>query len=166
MERRQQSPQQIILLSIFLPSIFLVIGTVLTISYNYQYGQTFVPIALIFYISRLSPFAFGTWAGLMWPGSHPRAYILIGLSIGLIDLTALILAASAIYGTLAFGASGWIEHTSYHALLPIALFVSGGIFGDFVQDRLGEKSANYVLGIVGAAVTAVGTIITILLKNS
>jgi len=122
MNRRQQSSQQMIFLSILLPSFF-VIGTLLTISYLIQYGQTGAAIALIFYISRLSPFAFGTWAGLMWPGSHPRAYTLIGLCIGLIDLTALVLASSALYGTLAFGAAGWIEHISYHALPPIALFV-------------------------------------------
>jgi hypothetical protein len=166
MDRRQQSPQQIFFLSILLPSLFLVIGTTLTISYLSQYGQTFAPIELIYYISRLSPFAFGTWAGLMWPGSHPRAYILIGVSIGLIDLTALVLAAAAIYGTVAFGPAGWIEHISYHALPPIVLFASGGIFGDFVEDRLGEGATNYVLGIVSAAVTAVGSIITILLENS
>jgi hypothetical protein len=88
----------------------------------------------------------------------------MGVCIGLVDLTAVVFAASAIAGTLALGAAAWIEHTSYHALLPIALFVSGGIFGDFVQDKLGEKSANYVLGIVAAAVTTLGTIITILLK--
>jgi len=82
-----------------------------------------------------------------------------------IDLTGLLLSVLAIYGTLMFDAAGWIEHISYHLLLPIALFASGGIFGDFVEDRMGERATTYVLGLVSAAVTALGTIITILLQN-
>jgi len=165
MNQGQLSQQQVIFMSILLPSLFLVIGTMLFISYASQYGPGhFAPIELIYYISRFSPFAFGTWAGLMWSGSHPRAYILIGLCIGSMDLTALLIAVLAIYGSLTFGAAGWIEHISYHFLPPIGLFASGGIFGDFVEDRMGERATTYVLGLVTAAVTALGTIITTLLQ--
>jgi len=60
MNQGQLSKQQVISLSIALPSLLLVIGTTLFISYASRIGAAhFAPIELIYYISRLSPLALG-----------------------------------------------------------------------------------------------------------
>jgi hypothetical protein len=74
----------------------------------------------------------GLWAGLAWPGRHPRGYAVLGSVAGLLDL--------ATNGSIAVIMRNWWEEvwyittTDYVSSIGIAvLFTAGGLFGDLIE---------------------------------
>jgi hypothetical protein len=180
MNRALLSSRQIVIMAIFLTSLVLVIGNLLyTAAYNPagapRYNLTIASV--LFYISMLCPFPIGIWTGLTWPRSHPIGYILVALSIALINFVVGILSLAAIYGFAMFGEGvvyqgitlryetvHWINYFAGSFLIPTFLFTSGALLGDFLEGRVSEKMGIAIVGIVGALVAALGSIFAALVS--
>jgi zinc ribbon protein len=74
----------------------------------------------------------GLWAGLAWPGRHPKGYALLGSFAGLLDLV--------INWSIAVILRNWWPDVWYITPLDFlsdigiaALFTAGGLFGDLIE---------------------------------
>src|SRR5215207_9223907 len=96
----------------------------------------------------------GLWAGLAWPGRHPKGFAVLGSFAGLLDL--------AINGSIAVIMRNWWsdvwELTTVDFLSSIgiaALFTAGGLFGDLIESwrlpRRREEESEVVRGIAQQA---------------
>jgi hypothetical protein len=96
----------------------------------------------------------GLWAGLAWPGRHPKGFAVLGSFAGLLDL--------AINWSIAVIMRNWWsdvwELTTVDFLSSIgiaALFTAGGLFGDLIESwrlpRRREEESEVVRGIAQQA---------------
>jgi hypothetical protein len=96
----------------------------------------------------------GLWAGLAWPGRHPKGYAVLGSFAGLLDL--------AINGSIAVIMRNWwadvwyITTLDYVSSIGIAvLFTAGGLFGDLIESwrfpRRREEESEVVREIAQTA---------------
>jgi hypothetical protein len=153
---------------VILLSGLLLVATSL-ITFRYYWIESVIATA-VFYISLLSPFVFGVWRGLTWPGRHPTTYILMGLSIGVIGLLGFLVTIAAFWGSaevvLGQGVYDWLTAIAFYPLLSTVCFAVGGELGDVMEARPGETpSTTAVLTIASAAISAVGSIIAAILGS-
>jgi hypothetical protein len=103
-------------------------------------------------LSQICPFPFGLLAGFLWVGNHPRAYMLTGLSAGLISL----FGHFAVQGSTELARSDTSLTPSWDLIfLPVfpalfllggtLLFLAGGLVGDRLEDRRKMGEARGVL---------------------
>jgi TIR domain len=86
----------------------------------------------------------GLWAGLAWPGRHPKGYAVLGLFAGLLDLAI----NWSIFHLSSLFRPGWSAIGGLDLLSTIgiaALFTAGGLFGDLIESwriprKRGEES--------------------------
>jgi len=74
----------------------------------------------------------GLWAGLAWPGRHPKGYAVLGSFAGLLDLAI----NWSIFTLSSLFLPGWSPITGLDFLSTIgiaALFTAGGLFGDLIE---------------------------------
>jgi hypothetical protein len=74
----------------------------------------------------------GLWAGLAWPGRHPKGYAVLGSFAGLLDLAI----NWSIFTLSSLFLPGWSPITGLDLLSTIgiaALFTAGGLFGDLIE---------------------------------
>jgi hypothetical protein len=101
-------------------------------------------------LSQICPFPFGLLSGILWRGRHPIAYIVIGLSAGLVSL----LGHMAVKGSkeivpaqLVPGWEGW-DRLLLPALFLFGatlMFLAGGLVGDRLEDRINRSIKTGVL---------------------
>jgi len=89
------------------------------------------------WISLIIPLPFGLWLGVTWPGRHPKAYALLGLAIGTIEMAAALIAIGI--GPLTVERSDWVFAFISYVIGASLLFLAGGLFGDLIQ---GFRSPN------------------------
>jgi hypothetical protein len=93
----------------------------------------------------------GLWAGLAWPGRHPKGLAVLGAFAGLLDLAI----NWSIFHFLrpVWSAIGRIDLLS--AIAIVALFTAGGLFGDLIESwrspRKREEESEVVRGIAQQA---------------
>jgi hypothetical protein len=92
----------------------------------------------------------GLWAGLAWPGRHPKGLAVLGSFAGLLEL--------AINGSIAVIMHEWgVDYVWYvgrngllSAIGVAALFTAGGLFGDLIESwrfpRRREEESEVVRG--------------------
>src|SRR5215211_8356542 len=96
----------------------------------------------------------GLWAGLAWPGRHPKGLAVLGSFAGLLDLVINV----SIWVILRNCCPGFWYITPFDLLSAVgiaALFTAGGLFGDLIESwrlprRRGEES-EVVRGIAQQA---------------
>jgi hypothetical protein len=96
----------------------------------------------------------GLWAGLAWPGRHPKGYAVLGAVAGLLDLAI----NWSIFHLSSLLRPGWSAIGGIDLLSTIgiaALFTAGGLFGELIESwrftrRRGEES-EVVRGIAQKA---------------
>jgi zinc-ribbon domain len=120
-----------------------------------------IAVLLILMLS-LATFPLGYWTGHSWPGRHVTSYVVLGVSVGLIEWFGVL-----IYRLIYFGTEGittrllvfWLGRS----LASIALiFISGALCGDLIERRSFSAEAGLwvaVLGVVGALVGLFATVI-------
>jgi hypothetical protein len=96
----------------------------------------------------------GLWAGLAWPGRHPKGYAVLGSFAGLLDL--------AVNWSIAVNLRNWWADVWYITPLDIlwvvghaALFTAGGLFGDLIESwrspHRREEESEVVRGVAQKA---------------
>jgi len=137
----------------------------------------------VYFLVHLLPLPLGIRVGLAWPGRHPRGYVLLGVAAGsteaLIGLGIVGFAPDMIY-------LGVEDIVAWFAT-PI-LFLSGALYGDLLEARSKMPTASEIvrsgdeaawnertrlliqsigpalLGLVGAVITALATIVAPLMN--
>src|SRR5215213_8735518 len=74
------------------------------------------------WISLIIPLPFGLWLGLTWPGRHPKAYALLGLAVGTIEMAAALIAIGI--GTLPVERSDWVSAFLSYIIGATSLFIA------------------------------------------
>jgi hypothetical protein len=127
--------------------------------------QATFAITLIVLLS-LATFPLGYWTGHAWPGRHVTSYIILGISVGLIEWFGVL-----IYRLIFFGIEGLTTSLTtrvpvfllMRSVISIALiFISGALCGDLIERRRFSAEAGWwvaVLGVIGALVGLFATII-------
>jgi hypothetical protein len=92
----------------------------------------------------------GLWAGLAWPGRHPKGHVVLGSFAALLDL-----AINWSLGRV-FDFWSYITVADYVSTIGIAaLFTAGGLFGDLIESwrlpRRREEESEVVRGIAQKA---------------
>ena len=84
----------------------------------------------LYFLVHLLPLPLGMWAGLAWPGSHPKVYALLGIAAGAIE-------ALIFWGIVAFSKElvVWTTEDVVAVLSTATLFVSGALYGDLIEAR-------------------------------
>jgi hypothetical protein len=98
----------------------------------------------------------GLWAGLAWPGRHPKGFAVLGSFAGLLDLAinwSIFILYSLLYPLFVWSAITPLDYVSSIAIA--VLFTAGGLFGDLIESwrsprRRGEES-EVVRGIAQKA---------------
>jgi len=75
----------------------------------------------------LAPLPFGLWAGFLWPGTHLTGYALLGLTVGFIEALGDLIAHFLITPV------HWQPVWGVNVIGPALLFLSGGLFADWVK---------------------------------
>jgi hypothetical protein len=71
----------------------------------------------------------GLWAGLAWPGRHPKGYALLGSFAGLLDLVI-----NWSIAVIDWTGAWYITPLDFLSSIGIAaLFTAGGLFGDLIE---------------------------------
>ena len=106
------------------------------------------------WISLIIPLPFGLWLGMTWPGSHLKAYTLLGLVVGTIEMAAALITISM--GSVPVETSDWVAAFISYVIGATLLFIAGGLFGDLIdgirspdrkeESRLARRIANNVAG--------------------
>jgi hypothetical protein len=106
------------------------------------------------WISLIIPLPFGLWLGMTWPGSHLKAYTLLGMAVGTIEMAAALIAISI--GPQTVETSDWVAAFISYVIGATLLFIAGGLFGDLIdgirspdreeESRLARRIANNVAG--------------------
>ncbi len=164
------SQRQAILLAILLPILLQIVGGAFLqqgIRRSFELGQPGASgvVEAGWYISLLCPLPFGLWLGLKWPGSHATAYILIGLTIGLIGLFAYRIILSIVLEPIVGrppDSADWVHWITIWPVLSTFLYTVGGILGDSLEERIREEWVVPLIGLATAAITAIGSILSLL----
>ena len=92
---------------------------------------------LFLWISILCPLPFGLWVGLAWRGRHPRSYVFLGLTVGVIGMLGVNYISMGVLLPLRgyLLARAWIHTLSFYALGVTLLFTLGGLLGDWIEKR-------------------------------
>lgn len=85
------------------------------------------------WVSLLTPLPFGFLLGAWWHGKHPKAYALIGLTVGIIEMAAALIAIGIGPDPLEF--SDGIGAFVIYVVGATVLFLAGGLFGDLFDSR-------------------------------
>jgi len=123
----------------------LLAGTITTIPQAILKLATGLFPSSLFIFGVLHPLTLlcGLWAGLAWPGRHPKGLVALGSLAGLLDL-AINWSIWQLYLSLS---SSWpqissrftwspIEGLDYLSIIGIAaLFTAGGLFADVIESR-------------------------------
>jgi hypothetical protein len=126
-------------------------------------GASGVALALMLIVFfSLATFPLGYWTGHKWSGRHVRSYVILGISVGLIEWFG-----AALYRFFYFGTEGLTTQILFtwvmRSVLSIALiFVSGAFFGDLIERRRLSAEAGLwaaALGIIGALIGLLSTIV-------
>jgi hypothetical protein len=106
------------------------------------------------WISLIIPLPFGLWLGMTWPGSHLKAYTLLGLVVGTIEMAAALIAISI--GPEPVETTDWVAAFISYVIGATVMFIAGGLFGDLIdgirspdreeESRLARRIANNVAG--------------------
>jgi hypothetical protein len=107
-------------------------------------------LSFLFIFGILHPLTLlcGLWAGLAWPGRHPKGYAVLGSFAGLLDLAInwsiafLLDSLTGLWPILEWPITG-LDVLS--AIAIAALFTAGGLFGDLIESwrfprKRGEES--------------------------
>jgi hypothetical protein len=84
------------------------------------------------WISLIIPLPFGLWLGVTWPGRHLKAYTLLGLAVGTIEMAAALVAIGI--GPLPVERSDWVSAFLSYVIGATVLFLAGGLFGNLIED--------------------------------
>jgi hypothetical protein len=153
----------ILLLALLLASLSpFVLGAILSILFPYA-GELTRAVVLLFGVC-LATFPLGYWAGHALPGRHPRAYVLLGLCVGLVEFLPLLAIRVIFFGVggLSEAVLGWF--ILYESGVTL-VFISGALFGDMIERRTLSSSAGLVaaaIGLLGAIIGLISTIISAL----
>jgi len=130
------------ILSLVIPYVTVEVRWALIALFPVMYPHDPVPELLLFlYLGMLSPLPLGFWAGLAWPGRHPKYYILIGLFAG--SIQALMGGFGGYYlGLPLFTLGGWNKQDIVIAIATAALLSSGGLFADLWKERKSPPEAR------------------------
>lgn len=90
-----------------------------------------------FLFTLTCPLLFGLWFGRTWEGNHFKAYLVVGLLIGLLEMVGVIYIWQnrwifTVYEGFWFP-RGWSRVFWQVTLGATTLFTSGGLFADFVE---------------------------------
>ncbi len=106
------------------------------------------------WVSLLAPLPFGFLLGARWPGKHPKAYALLGLCVGIIEMAAALIAIGI--GPEPLELSDGVGAFVIYVIGAAVLFLAGGLFGDlfdsrrfperYEQPRLATRVAENVAG--------------------
>jgi hypothetical protein len=106
------------------------------------------------WISLIIPLPFGFLLGTWWHGRHPRAYTLLGLTVGIIEMAAALIVIGI--GPESLELSDGIGAFVMYVIGAAVLFLTGGLFGDlfdsrrfpekYEQPKLARKMAENVAG--------------------
>ena len=111
-------------------------------AYEANAGLEFVFWTFLF-LSQLCPFPFGVLAGVTWRGRHPVAYILIGLSAGLISLFGHVAVKSArdlLPTEEVVSGQGLLLLAAAFLFGTTLLFAAGALIGDRLEDRRNKST--------------------------
>jgi hypothetical protein len=119
------------------------------------YSPSFPSYIIIFGVLHPLTLLCGLWAGLAWPGRHPKGLAVLGACAGLLDLVI----NWSIAGIMRNWWSDVWELTTIDFLSSIgiaALFTAGGLFGDLIESwrfprRSREEESEVVRGIAQQA---------------
>lgn len=117
-----------IIAATFIPIIFT---TILAYIYNRLF-QTDPEYALryrlpFYSLFIVSPIPLGIWLGVSWTKSHLKIYVLIGLLIGLLGVTSIILVLGDLPPLAYYG---------YLIIPPALMFITSALFGDLMERKL------------------------------
>jgi hypothetical protein len=117
-------------------------------------------VYLFFYfLVHLLPLPLGRWAGLTWPGSHPRGYLLLGITAG--GITAL----TTLSVVTVFGHIIRIAVEDYIAVIStVTLFLSGALYADLLEVRRRITTAS--AGAVSANEAALNKTTLLLIQSA
>jgi hypothetical protein len=106
------------------------------------------------WISLIIPLPFGLWLGVTWPGRHLKAYTLLGIAVGTIEMAAALITIGL--GPMPVETSDWVSAFFSYVIGATLLFIAGGLFGDLIEgirsphregeSRLARRIANNVAG--------------------
>jgi hypothetical protein len=130
-------------LAVLLAATLPVTLTLVTVAVsNAQPDSVFSPL-VIYLLFHLFPLLCGLWVGLAWQGMYLRRYILLGLFAGASEIAVFVLfrAFPAIPRAISGGGAGYTVTPSdvIAVLATVALFISGGLFGDLLQWTLSPR---------------------------
>lgn len=126
-------------------------------------GASAATLAIVLVVlSSLATFPLGYWTGHVWPGRHLTSYVILGISVALIEWFGI-----SIYRLIYFGIEGLTIDIVLYSLMrmeiSIALiFISGALCGDLIERRRFSAEGGLwvaVLGVMGALFGLLSTII-------
>jgi hypothetical protein len=85
------------------------------------------------WVSLLIPLPFGFLLGAWWHGKHPKAYALIGLTVGVTEMAAALIAIGIRPEPLEL--SDGVGAFVIYVVGATVLFLAGGLFGDLFDSR-------------------------------
>ncbi len=94
----------------------------------YVYFKDYSGSRVFVWASILIPIPAGIAVGLWWPGRHLAAYVGMGLLLGITDLVGVV------WKVRHLGAD-WVPVFLVYIVGGAVLFVSGGAFGDWIEQR-------------------------------
>jgi hypothetical protein len=133
--------------------------------------QSLRPVHLLLHFAiHLLPLPLGFWAGLAWPGRHPRGHALLGLLAGLVEALTILLMVNV--ARIVGAPIRLLTEDALGLLATVALFTAGGLFGDLAEHRRApargedtsrgpsERTLVLIQSLGPAALALLGTIIT------
>ena len=99
-------------------------------------ASSYLNSAILVLLLHASVLSFGFWTGISWPGRHLRDYVLLGSVVGVIGGTgALLVQYATTQPDLSNPILAPLMLFVIEVLAATTLFVSGGLFGDLVEEK-------------------------------
>ena len=101
-------------------------------------ASSYLNNAILVLLLHASVLPFGFWAGIGWYGRHPRDYVILGSSVGLVGGIGALLVQYVQYSTpldLALPVLASFLFLVIEVLAATTLFVSGGLFADLLEGK-------------------------------
>jgi excisionase family DNA binding protein len=112
----------------------------------------------LYFLVHLIPLPLGMWAGLAWPGSHPKVYASLGLAAGAIE-------ALFFWGIVMISKDlvVWTIEDVVAIFSTATLFVSGALYGDLIEAR--RKMPTALEGAASAEEAALNKTTMLLIQS-
>jgi excisionase family DNA binding protein len=142
-----------------LANLVLLMAAYYAVGYAINHPPLMYVYLFFYFLAHLLPLPLGRWAGLTWPGSHPRGYLLLGITAG--GITALTtLSVVTIFGHIIR-----IAVEDYIAIIStITLFLSGALYADLLEVRRRITTAS--AGAVSANEAALNKTTLLLIQSA